>query len=400
MKVKEIRRDFPILKENDLIYLDNACMTLRPNNVIESIIDYYKEFPACTGRSSHDLAKKATQKVEESRKIVQNFLGAKNPKEILFTRNTTESINLVSKSLRFEKGDEVLTSDREHNSNLIPWQILEERNKIEHRIVRSDKSEEFSIENFKDKLSQKTRLVSIVHTSNLDGYTLPVKEIVKIAHENDAYVLIDGAQSAPHKKIDLRELDTDFFAMSAHKMCGPSGMGCLYVKEEIQEELEPFLTGGETVDNSWYHRRNFSDFPEKFEAGLQNVAGIMGFGSACEYIRKIGMKNIENHEKKLNQRLSDELMYNEKIELIGIKDHEKRSGIFNFRVKNKDPHEIGMLLNESANIAVRTGMHCLHSWFNERNIEGSVRASAYFYNTIEEAEKFAEKLNDILKYLV
>ncbi|MFB6088567.1 MAG: aminotransferase class V-fold PLP-dependent enzyme [Candidatus Aenigmatarchaeota archaeon] len=400
MNVKEVRKDFPVLKENDLVYLDNACMTLRPEHVIKSITDYYKKFPACTGRSSHDLARKATQKVKEARKMVGNFIGTKNSKEVLFTRNTTESINLVSRSLQFERGDKVLTSDREHNSNLIPWQMLEEKNKIKHDIVRSDQQEEFSIENFKDKISRETKLVSIVHTSNLDGYTLPIEQIIKIAHENGALVMIDGAQSAPHIKIDLKELDADFFAMSAHKMCGPSGMGCLYVKEEIQEEIEPFMTGGETVNNSWYHRREFSDPPEKFEAGLQNVAGIIGFGSACEYINKIGLENIEKHERELNEKITDGLKDNEKIELIGVKDYKKRSGIFNFRVKNKDPHEIGMLLNESSDIAVRTGMHCLHSWFNERNIEGSVRASTYFYNTIEEVEKFIRELKDILNYLV
>lgn len=399
MDTNKIREDFPVLKD-DLIYFDNACMTLRPRQVIEAINTYYENFPACTGRSSHKLAKRATKKVNKARKYVKDFLGAKKSNEVIFTRNTTESINLVSKSLDFDSGDEVISSDREHNSNLIPWQILEEEEKINHVIIESNGNEKFSIERFKENISKNTKLVSIVHTSNLDGYTLPIEKIVKIAHENDALVLVDGAQSAPHREIDVKKMGVDFFAMSAHKMCGPSGMGCLYVKDGVQEELEPFMTGGETVDNSWYKERTFTDTPEKFEAGLQNVAGIVGFGRACEYIESIGRENIERHEQKLNRIILEGLMDYEKLDIVGVENPRERSGIFNFRVEGKDPHEIGMILDESSNIAVRTGMHCLHSWFNERNLNGSIRASTYFYNTEEEAKKFVSELKDILNYLV
>lgn len=399
IKISKYRKDFPVLKKGDLIYFDNACMTLRPRQVWEPMEKYYKEFPACSGRSTHKLADKASEAMKKAREKVRKFLGAKKSKEIIFTRNTTEGINLVSHSLELEKGDEVLTSDREHNSNLLPWQNLKEKG-VKHKIFRSKENEEFSIENFREKLNENTKLVSIVHTSNLDGYTLPVEKIIELAHENGSLVLVDGAQSAPHKQIDVSKFDVDFFAMSAHKMCGPSGMGCLYIKDEHLENIKPFMVGGETVDNSWYDKRKFTEPPEKFEAGLQNVAGAIGFGKACEYIKEVGKERIEKQELKLNQIITEETRNIEKLEIVGVKDWRKRSGIFNFIIKDKDPHEIGMLLNETSNIAVRSGMHCLHSWFNDRNINGSVRASLYFYNTEEEAKKFVEELKEIVKYLI
>lgn len=400
MNLKETREDFPLLRKNELIYLDNACMTLRPEQVWREMEKYYKEFPACHGRSTHKLSQKAEASMREARTEVKDFLGARKPEEIIFTKNTTEAINLVANSLQFEKDDRILTSDREHNSNLVPWQKLEKQKGIKHSIVESKKNYEFSIDNFKESISEDTKLVSMVHSSNLDGYTLPVKEIIEISHENDALVLLDGAQFAPHKPIDLRKLNPDFFAMSAHKLCGPSGMGCLYVKEKHLDRLEPFLVGGETVDNSWYDRAEFSAPPGKFEAGLQNVAGIIGFGKACEYLQDIGKENIVRHISQLNRILTEESQRIDKLQLVGVEDWEKRSGIFNFTITGKDPHEIGMLLDETENIAVRTGMHCLHSWFNSNDIEGSVRASFYFYNTEKEIRKFAKTLREIVNYLV
>ena len=394
------RQDFPVLQNTDVVYFDNACMTLRPEQVWKAMNRYYKEFPACPGRSHHKLSEKATEEMEKSREKVKDFLGARKKNEIIFTKNTTEAINLVANSLNFEKGDEILGSDREHNSNLVPWQRISKKTGAKHVVVESDSNHEFSMENFEDKLSDDTKLVSVVHTSNLDGYTLPVREIIGKAHERGALVLIDGAQSAPHKPINLKQMDADFFAMSGHKICGPSGIGCLYVKEEHYDKLDPFMVGGETVDNSWYDRSEYTQPPQRFEAGLPDVAGAIGFGKACEYVDNVGRENIEEHERKLNKIITEETQGLEKLNIVGVEDWRKRSGIFNFNLKGKDAHEVGMLLDESENIAIRTGMHCLHSWFNSHGIDGSARASLYFYNTEEEAKEFAQALRDVAKYLV
>lgn len=389
MNTKKIRKDFPSLNE-DIIYFDNACMSLRPKQVIEAVKEYYEKYPACHGRSHHKLGKKATEKREEAREKIKKFLGAKKSEEIIFTKNTTEGINMVANSFPFNKGDIVLTSDREHNSNLIPWQNL---GNIKHKIIPS-KGEEFDMEKFKELLNKRVKLVSLVHTSNLDGYTLPIKEIIKTAHDYGAKILIDGAQSAPHKKIDVRKLDADFFTMSSHKACGPSGIGCLYGKKELLENLKPLTLGGEAVENSTYKTYKLGKIPKKFESGLQDVAGSIGFGKGCDYLRKIGRENILKHEKILNKKIVKEIP--EEVEKIGVRNPEDFGGIFSFRIPGIDPHEISLLMDEMSNIAIRSGMHCMHSWFNERNINGSARASLYFYNTKEEVKEFLETLRNII----
>ncbi|MCX6801958.1 MAG: aminotransferase class V-fold PLP-dependent enzyme, partial [Candidatus Diapherotrites archaeon] len=245
MKVAGIRKDFPSLRKG-VIYFDNACMTLRPKQVVEAMDDYYFNFPSCPGRSLHSFGSRASEEMENARKKISRFIGAGSEKEIIFTRNTTEAINLVAKSLDFGKRKAVVTSDREHNSNLVPWQQARGQG-IELRIVPSAKNEEFDLDAFKEKMDSKVRLVSIVHTSNLDGYTLPAKEIIKIAHDSGVLVLLDGAQSAPHSPVNAKKLDCDFFAFSAHKMLGPSGMGCLYGKSGLLAGMKPFISGGSTV---------------------------------------------------------------------------------------------------------------------------------------------------------
>ena len=397
--VEKIRKDFPIIRNGDVIYMDSACMSLRPDVVIEAIGDYYRSFSACTGRSEHKLANKALSEVEKAREIVKNYLGAKHSKEIIFTRNSTEGINFVARSLNFEEGDVVITSDREHSSNLLPWQELKKRKGIIHKIVPSTKEEKFDLEAFKEIISNtdKVKLVSIVHTSNLDGYTLPIKDVIEISHKNGVLVLVDGAQSAPHKSINLKKLRPDFFVMSSHKACGPSGMGCLYITEKILDKIDPFLTGGGTVDNTWYDRAVYSKPPEKFEAGLQDIAGICGFGKACEYIENVGRNNIEKYEEKLNKILSDALSEIQNIEIIGVKDYKERSGVLNFNIKGMDSHEVALLLDQTKNIAVRSGMHCLHSWYNSRGINGSVRISMYFYNNENEIEILVESIKKIAR---
>jgi len=379
MNVEKIRKDFPILEKKKFIYFDNACMPLRPKVVIDKINEYYNEYPACAGRSYHDFGTRLTDEVTKARELVKKFVGAKKSKEIIFTKNTTESINLVANSFKFNR---ILTSDREHNSNLLPWQ------KFNHDVVKSKEDFSFDLESFSDRVKN-VDMVSIVHTSNLDGYSLPVKEIIKISHENDAKVLLDGAQSVPHKEINVRKLDVDFLAFSGHKMLGPNGVGVLYGKEELLNEMNSFILGGETVSDSTYDSYNLEEIPHKFEAGLQNYSGILGLGSAAKYLMKVGRNNIEKYENLLKSRIQVD-----GVEKIG---HVGESGIFNFNIPGKSAHEVAMMLSASKKIMIRSGAHCMHSWFNSNNLEGSARASFYLYNTPEEVDTFVEELEKIKK---
>jgi len=375
-------------------------MSLRPVQVIDAVNDYYRNFPACAGRSSHKLGRQVTEEVGKAREVIKKFFNAKSSKEVVFTKNTTEAVNLVANSFDLKKGDVVVTSDREHNSNLMPWQILKQTKGIVHEIVKSNPDNTFNIDNFREIIvnnKNKIKLVSVVHTSNLDGYTLPAKEIIKISHDNSALVMLDAAQSAPHKDIDVRKLDADFLACSGHKMLGPSGIGALYAKHHLLEKMSPFMVGGDTVINTTYDSFQLEEPPEKFEAGLQHYAGIIGFGAAAKYLMKIGRKNIGKHEIKLNKIVTNDFNDVKNIEIIGPKDPELRSGIVSFNIKNIDPHEVAGMLDASANIMVRSGMHCVHSWFNAHDIKGSARASFYLYNTKEEAKLLVEEIKKIVK---
>ncbi|MFA5894783.1 MAG: cysteine desulfurase [Candidatus Shapirobacteria bacterium] len=399
MKIDQTRKDFSILTNNKWVYFDNACQSLRPQAVIDAITEYYQEYPACSGRSMHSLATKVTQKCDEARTIVSKFIGAKRKEEIIFTRNTTEGINLIAHSLELQTGDVVITSDKEHNSNLIPWQMLVKKIGIVHKIIPSNSDNTFNLKAFEMAMSGKVKLVSMGFTSNLDGVTIPASEIIRIAHKHGSLVLLDAAQTAPHQKIDVSNLDVDFLAFSGHKMLGPSGMGVLYGKYNLLEKLSPFMVGGDTVSSSTYTSHEFLPPPEKFEAGLQDYAGIIGLGEACKYITKIGFLEIEKHEHELNAYISQELLKIPNLKIIGPQNSSLRSGIISFYIEGIDHHQIALILNQSANIMVRSGQHCVHSWFNDRQIKGSVRVSVYFYNTIEDARLFVESLKKVLLVL-
>jgi cysteine desulfurase/selenocysteine lyase len=401
MDIQKIRLDFPALQKKwngkYPIYLDNACMTLKPAQVMEAMNEYYNEYPVCGGRSLHKMAKKVDEKVIEVREKFQGFLNAQRPEEIIFTRNTSEGLNLVANCLDLKKGDVVLTTDREHNSNLVPWQVQAHKKGIKHMVVYSNPDNTFDIGYFEDTLNKNknVRLVSMIHTANLDGYTLPAREIIKIAHDHGALVMLDGAQSAPHKPVDVRALDVDFFAFSVHKMLGPTGMGVLYGKYHLLEELAPFLVGGDTVSDTTYEAAKFLPPPEKFEAGLQNYAGIIGSGAAVEYLKNVGLSNIERHEEKLNRMITDGIKDIPGLKIIGPQDPAQRAGIITFTLefpKGGDAHDIAIILDETENIAVRSGAFCVHSWFNYRKCEAAVRASLYLYNTEDEARKFIDAL--------
>lgn len=396
---EKIKKDFPLLnrkiKDKPIVYFDNACMSLKPRQVVEAMNEYYYNYPACAGRSSHRLGEMATKKVDEARKIIARFINAPSEKNIIFVRNTTEAINLLANSLELNTRDQILTTDKEHNSNLVPWQVLSQRKGVVHRIVRSKTDGTFDLDNYKEQVKG-VRIVSMVHTSNLDGTTIPAKEIIKIAHENGALVILDCAQSAPHLPIDVKDLDVDFLAFSGHKILGPTGTGVLYGKYELLEQLQPFLVGGNTVEYSTYESHKMLMPPEKFEAGLQDYAGIIGLGEAIKYIEAVGFEAIKKQELELNTYITNEITKINKIKIIGPVDPALHSGIINFYIPGVNMHQIALMLDEMAGIMIRSGQHCVHSWFNDKQIINSARVSLYFYNTLEESKKFVENLNKIM----
>jgi cysteine desulfurase / selenocysteine lyase len=377
MNVEKIREDFPILKK-DIVYLDSACMTLRPKQVVDKVVEYYNEYPACAGRSIHKFGNKVNEEVNSARRLIKNFIGAKKENEIIFTKNTTESINLLANSF---SGERVLLTDREHNSNLVTWQ------RFKQGILRSNLDFTFNLERFSE-IVKNYKLVSFVATSNLDGYTLPIKEIIKIAHENNVKVHLDGAQFVPHNEINVRKLDLDYLSFSGHKMLGPSGVGVFYGKEELLKEMKQFIVGGETVINSTYNDFVMEKLPHKFEGGLQNYSGIIGLGAAVKYLSKIGMHEIHDHEIKLKNA----------VDVSGLKLVGRNSGgIVNFNVPGVNFHEVATILDTSKNIMIRSGQHCMHSWYNSQSIEGSARASFYLYNNMDEVKVLNESLNKLKK---
>jgi cysteine desulfurase/selenocysteine lyase len=397
MDVEKIREDFPLIKKSKIIYFDNACTTLKCQQVVDAVVEYYTEYTGCAGRSIHKLATKTTEKFEESREKVVRFVNAKEPAEIIWTKNTTEAINLVAHGFNFKKGDKVITTNLEHTSGLLPWHILADKKIIDLDFVLCNKDGEFNIEKFEEKIDKRTKLISVVFTSNVTGTTTPIEEIVKIAHDNDAVVLVDGAQAVPHMEVDVKKLDVDFLAFSGHKMCGPTGIGCLYGKKNLLEQLSPFMVGGETIRDADLKTHIFDSLPHRLEAGIQNYAGAIGFGAAINYLTKIRMKEIEKYEKELAKDLIEGLLAVPNLSLIGPKDWKKKTALAAFTIKGMEPHDIATFL-DNENIAVRSGVHCTYPFHKFiGNPKGSVRASLYFYNTTEEIKTFLDKLNSIVK---
>jgi cysteine desulfurase/selenocysteine lyase len=373
------RKDFPPLRDSELVYLDSACMSLRPEKVIEEVEKYYRDYPACPGRSHHSLSEKASERFEEARKKIANFVGA-GPENLVLTSGTTEGINTVAKSFPAEK---VFLSDREHNSNLVPWQ---ERKDMEK--VFLDTEEALDLERLEEKISEGD-IVSLVHVSNLDGKKLSVEKAAEVARENGAYTLVDGAQSVPHQQVDVSSIPVDFLAFSGHKMLGPSGTGALYVSERGKEKIQPLKYGGGAVKKTTRKDSEFEDFPQSFEPGLPNVAGVVGFGAAVDYLKDLGMEKVMSHEEKLTDIMEERLESIEGVEYIS-----QGSGVVSFWIDGMDSHQAAMMLDRE-DIAVRSGMHCLHSWFDENVKRAGVRASLYIYNEREDVEKLVEEIEKL-----
>ena len=400
----QFRQDFPTLDtENPPVYLDNACMTLRPKPVIEAIKSYYEQSPGCGGRSVHRYATTVSRKMMDCRKKMAELFNARESNEIIFTKNATHSLNQVAKGLSWEKGDVVLTTDREHNSNLVPWLQLEEEQGIDHRVIKSNDDNTFNIENFENACAEagsNLKMVSLSHVGNLDGIATPVKEATKIAKDFGALVCIDGAQSTPHMKVDVQDLGIDFMAFSIHKMMGPSGMGGLWGRMDLLEGMRSIQSGGSTVDTSHYDSLTWSKPPARFEGGLGNYAGILGTSAAIDYISKIDLDAVHEHEVSLNRVMTSILKDVNGLRIIGPEDPAQRGGICSILLDNIDAHDLAILLDEAAGVMVRSGMHCVHSWFNAKGIDrGSLRASAYLYNTEDEVKLFADTLVEAVEAL-
>lgn len=391
----KIREDFPIISKRNVIYFDNACMTLKPRQVIEAINGYYTDYGSCAGRSQHKLGKETEHKFEDARAKIAAFIGAQS-KEVVFTKNTTEAINLVANVLDFSQKNKVVTSNMEHHSALVPFQVLAQKKRITLEFVIAKQDGTFDAEQWKEKIDRNTRLVVVHHTTNSIGSHAPLKEITNIAHDNGALVLIDGAQGTPHSDMNFKKENYDFLAFSGHKMLGPTGTGCLVAKYNLLEEMPPFLVGGETIERVTLTGTTFAKPPQKFEAGLQHYAGMIGLGAAVDYLKKIGMKNIEQHEKELTKQLMEGLQSISNIHTYGP-PADKRAAIITFNAKGaKSPHDVAIMLDELKDIAVRSGVFCAEPAMTHLGApQGAVRASLYLYNTKEEVEVFLDTLKKI-----
>ena len=401
----QIRKDFPIfsqkINDHPLVYLDNGATTQKPVQVINAMSDYNKLSHGNPHRGAHQLSIRATEEYDLAKEAVRRLINARHTEEIIFTRNTTESINLFAYSygkVFVKEDDEIVIAISEHHSNILPWQRLAKEKKAILKYIYLNKDGRISTDEVKEKLTRNTKILSIAQMSNVLGTIHPLNEIIEYAHRMGAVVMVDGAQSVPHMKVDVQDLNADFFAFSGHKMLGPMGIGVLYGKKELLEEMPPFLLGGDMIEYVYEQDATFAPIPFKFEAGTQNVEGAVGLKAAIEYLENIGMDNIYNHEKILLEYAMERMLKLPYINIQGPKDLDMRGGILSFTIDDVHPHDTATIL-DSYGIAIRAGHHCCQPLMNYLGVNATSRSSFYFYNTTEDIDQLIEGIKNVRKWL-
>lgn len=393
----DYRNDFPLLMQNKIIYIDNAATSQRPQCVIDAEGDFYKNYNANPLRGLYSLSVEATEVYENAREAVRKFIGAEKSNEIIFTRNTTESLNLVAYSYglsNVKKGDEIVVSIMEHHSDLLPWQMVAKTCGAELKFIECAKDGSIDLEKVKELITSRTKIVAMTQVSNVLGREYPVKEIAKLAHEKGAVMVVDGAQSSPHMRVDVTDLDADFFAFSGHKLLAPMGIGVLYGKEELLEKMPPFLSGGEMIDSVTRTSAVYAELPHKFEAGTVNAAGAAGLKAAIDYIEKVGFDYIGEREIALTSRAIEKMKKIPHVNIIGSENADEHTGIVTFTIDNVHPHDISEILAADG-IAVRAGHHCAQPLLTHLGLNSTTRASFAFYNTEDEVDKFTDSVATI-----
>lgn len=406
LDVRKIREDFPVLSKKvydgkPLIWLDSAATSQKPRQVIQALVDYYEGYNANVHRGVHALSMESTERYDEARAKVAAFINADSPETVIWTRNTTESINLVANSWggdNIKTGDDIVVTALEHHSNLVPWQQLARKKGANLRILPITEEHTLDMDAVDDIISPRARLLAMTQESNAVGTIVPVKELAKKARAVGAAVLVDGAQSVPHMPVDVQDIDCDFLAFSGHKMLGPTGIGGLYVKREVLERMSPFLTGGDMVLAVSYEDASWNELPMRFEAGTPNISGVVGLGAAVDYLQNLGMQNIREHEIQLTKYALDSFkQFEEELDVYGPKDPGKRGAIVSFHHPDVHPHDLGTLLDRRG-IAIRTGHHCSMPMVRSLGVPATARASMYLYNTEEEVDELVDALREALRY--
>jgi len=399
----KIREDFPVLKRQvngkNLVYFDNAATSQKPNLVIDAISTYYRQYNANVHRGIHKLAEEATLAHEEAREKIAKFINARHTEEIVFTRNATEAINLVAYSwgrANITKGDKIVLTIIEHHSNIVPWQVLAQEKNAQIEFIKIDENGLLLEKDINDLIDERTKLVGVTHASNVLGTIAPIKEICKRAHRFGAKVMVDAAQSTPHMRVDVRDIDSDFFAFSAHKMLGPTGIGALHGKRECLESMPPFLAGGEMIKEVHSTGSTWKELPYKFEAGTPNIAGAIGFGAAIDYLNKIGIQNVRDHEKDITAYALARMSTVNGLTVYGPKSTDQRVGVVSFNLGDIHAHDLATILDEEG-IAVRSGHHCAQPLMEFLDVPAMSRASFYIYNTREEVDTFINALEKARK---
>lgn len=393
----DYRNNFPLLMQNKIIYIDNAATSQRPQCVIDAEGDFYKNYNANPLRGLYSLSVEATEVYENAREAVRKFIGAEKSNEIIFTRNTTESLNLVAYSYglsNVKNGDEIVVSIMEHHSDLLPWQMVAKTCGAELKFIECAKDGSIDLEKVKELITSRTKIVAMTQVSNVLGREYPVKEIAKLAHEKGAVMVVDGAQSTPHMRVDITDLDADFFAFSGHKLLAPMGIGVLYGKEDLLEKMPPFLSGGEMIDSVTRTSAVYAELPHKFEAGTVNAAGAAGLKAAIDYIEKVGFDYIGEREIALTSRAIEKMKKIPHVNIIGSENADEHTGIVTFTIDNVHPHDISEILAADG-IAVRAGHHCAQPLLTHLGLNSTARASFAFYNTEDEVDKFTDSVATI-----